>query len=131
MAKPARATACAGHAGRSRRERTIDDDERAVSPPRPEHRVDLQPERPRPAQSGRAPEALERNERFGAVERKVDRVRDAERRQRGGRGAVRGALRETVERVRGAVAGLRTASSEAIEERWPAGSDDRRRARAG
>ena len=98
----------------------IDDDERAVRPPRPEHRVNLQPERPGPAQPGRAPEALERNQRLGAVEREVDRVRDAERRERrGGRSAVGDALREPVERVRRAVAGLRAASAR-TDRRTPA-----------
>ena len=58
--------------GGARRQLAIDDDQRAVGPPRAEHGVNLQAQRSRAAEAGRAPEALERNQRRRAVEREVD-----------------------------------------------------------
>ena len=126
-----------GHAGRvapgaaiadrgPRRQLEIDDDQRAIRPPRSEHGVNLQTERPRPTEPRRLSQALERDQRLGAVERIVDRVRCCERRQRVGHGTGGHPPRVAVERVRRAVGRLRALGGEPIEERRAARTDDDR-----
>ena len=101
--------------------------ERAVSPPGAEDRVDLQAERPGPAQPGRAPEALERD--AAARRRRTESRRRAPTpsgRQRGARGRVRRSrAREPVERVRRAVAGLGAPRANRSKNAGAARTDDR------
>ena len=115
---------------RPRREIAIDDDQRAVRPPRPEHGMDLQPEGPRPAQPDRAPEPLKRNQRLCAVEGKENSVADAERGERLRRCRLGDALGVTVERMGRAVARFGAGARKPIEERRSARADDDRRLRA-
>ena len=110
----------------------IDDDQRAVRPPRPEHGVDLQARAARAAEAGGAAEPLERNQR-----RRSRRTGSRSRaRTPSGASAARDrraddARREAIERVRRAVRRFGRLAREAIEERRPARADDQRGARAG
>jgi len=91
--------------------------------------VNLQPERPRSPQPGRAPEAMKRDEGPHA-ERKVHDVADAVRLERVARGAGDHPLGVTVEWIWRAVGRLGS-PVEAIEEGRSTRADDQRAAGAG
>ena len=114
---------------RHRRQRPIEDDQRAVGPPGPERGVNLQPERPRPAETGRATEPLKRNQGPQA-EGKVHGMGRSGRSERVARGAGDHPLGVPVERIGRVVDGLGRAV-EAIEERRSARADDQRAGSAG
>ena len=115
---------------RRRRQRPIEDDQRAVGPPGPERGVNLQPERPRPAETGGATEPLKRDERPHA-EGKVHDVGDAARLERVARGARRPPARCTGRADSGAPSTGLGPAIEAIEERRSARADDQRAGSAG
>lgn len=107
---------------RRRRQRPLEDDQRAVGPPGAERGVNLQPERPRSPQTRCPPKALKRDERTRA-ERKVGGVGDAQRVERVACGAPDHPFGVAIERMRRAVGGLRL-SVEPVEERRPTRADD-------
>ena len=119
MSNPPRATAAAGQAatqgashpaqpspgaaaGGSGRSRTM---QRAVGPPGSERGMNLQPQRPRSAQTGGATEPLKRDQR-PATEGEVHGMRSAARLERVARGPGDHPLGVAVERVGRAVSGL-------------------------
>jgi hypothetical protein len=114
---------------RRRRQRPSEDDQRAVGPPGTERGVNLQTERPRPPETGGAPEALKRDE-WPRAEREVHDVGDVVRAERVARGAGDHPLGVPVERIRRAVAGLGS-PVEAIEEGRSARARDQCAGRAG
>jgi hypothetical protein len=100
-----------------------DDEQRPIRPPRSELRMNLQPQRPRPAQARRPTEPLERDQRRLPGERVVQGVSDPARGQRAGGERRDDARRETIERMGRTVRGLGRAL-EPLEERAPARADD-------
>ena len=123
-----RVAAGAAVAGRGRgRQLAIDDHQRAIRPPRAEHGVNLQAERPGTAETSCATEPLKRNQRRRCGEREIRRVRDRQRRQRAGDRGVDDARGEAIERVRRAVASPR--APRARSDRKMSVRPSRRRAR--